>query len=78
MSRFQRWMLSRITRDLVIQGPWHQDRITEYYEIMHRAARREFFEDNRPTLDDFLQECHSDAASNDYDKIRYRQYEVVL
>ena len=77
MTNLYRWILSRIAKKLVIQGPQHQEHITEYYEIMHYAARKEFYEDNRPTLDDFLQECHSDAASNDYGKIRYRSYEVT-
>lgn len=76
MTHFQKWVLRRISRDLVIQGPRHQTRITEYYEIMHRAARKEFFEDNRPTLDDFLCECHTDAASDDYAKIRYKYVEI--
>ena len=75
MTRFQKWILNRISRDLVIQGPEHQARITEYYEIMHRAARKEFVEDNRSTLDNFLRECHTDAASNDYEKIIHKYIE---
>ena len=76
MTRFQKWMLKRIARVLVFQGPEHQVRITAYYEIMHRAARREFREDNRVTLDDFLRECHTDAAGNDYMRIMYKCVEI--
>lgn len=61
LTWFQRWMLKRIARDLVRQGPMHSERITEYYRIMAAAAREEFTEDNRPTLSAFLRECHEDA-----------------
>jgi hypothetical protein len=57
MTRFQRWILKIICRDLVKQGP-HERNIREYYNILREAATAEFTEDNLPTLNDFLTECH--------------------
>jgi len=56
-----RFLLRRICRKLVRQGYSHKARITAYYRIMRQVAQKEFYEDNRPTLDAFLSECHSDA-----------------
>lgn len=58
MSWLQRFLLRRLARELVVQGPSHQGNITEYYAILAEAARVEFIEDNKPTLDGFLLECH--------------------
>jgi len=57
------WLLRCICRKLVIQGPLHAQRITEYYRIMREAAEAEFTEDNDPTLTAFLRECW-DTADN--------------
>jgi hypothetical protein len=57
-----RWMLRRICRKLVVQGPLHAKRITEYYRIMGEAAEAEFTEDNELTLVSFLRECWSNAT----------------
>ena len=56
-----RWLLRRICRKLVVQGPEHAGRITEYYRIMRAAAEAEFTEDNDPTLTAFLRECWDTA-----------------
>ncbi len=64
ITRFERWLLKSLTRRLVVQGPAHQDNITDYYRIMNDAARREFNEDNKPTLDDFLMECQEQSLGN--------------
>ena len=61
MNKFEKWLLRGLCRRLVIQGPQHQGNITEYYEVMTEAARKEFNEDNKITLDDFLAECHQDS-----------------
>ncbi len=65
MSSFQRWMLGRIVNRIVIQGN-HRNRIVEFYSILVSAARKEFTEDNKPTLDGFLEECHQEALENKY------------
>lgn len=61
LTKFERYILKRICRRLVRQGWYHKRRITEYYKIMREAAQAEFTEDNRPTLNSFLRECHDDA-----------------
>lgn len=48
-------------KSLVRQGPQHKANITEYYRLMYEAAKAEFTEDNKPTLDAFLQECFDKA-----------------
>lgn len=53
-------VLKNICKRIVKQGPLHQARITAYYKIMREAAEKEFTEDNKPTLDAFLQECFSE------------------
>jgi hypothetical protein len=53
-------ILKNICKRIVKQGPLHQARITAYYKIMREAAEKDFTEDNKPTLDAFLQECFSE------------------
>ena len=65
LTRTTDFLLRRICQKLVRQGPFHQARITAYYRIMHEAARKEFTEDNVPTLNGFLQECHEAATKRD-------------
>lgn len=61
MNWLTKYLLNRICKQLVEQGPEHQYRITEYYKIMWNAANKEFTEDNDPSLKEFLKECHSNA-----------------
>ena len=56
-----RWLLRRICRKLVEQGPEHAVRIREYYRILREAAEAEFTEDNAPTMTAFLRECWGTA-----------------
>lgn len=60
MNKFQRWLLQRIARTVVVQGN-HKNRIIEFYKILMDAAQNEFTEDNKLTLDDFLEDCHTRA-----------------
>ena len=64
MTRFERWMLKRITKRIVIQSHEHRNNIIEYYNIIYDAVKKEFYEDNKITLDSFLSECH-DITLND-------------
>ncbi len=61
ISPVTRFLLRRICWKLVLQGPLHKRRITEYYRIMQEAAQEEFFEDFGPSVDAFLKECHAEA-----------------
>ena len=58
MSDFQRWLVRRIALFVVTQGG-HKDRIVEFYKILTVAAREQFTEDTKPSLDSFLEECHT-------------------
>ena len=64
MNRFEKWLLRKLCNRLVIQGPQHKEFITDYYRVMAEEARKEFNEDNKPTLDCFLTECHSNALKD--------------
>jgi hypothetical protein len=61
MSEIYRIILRHICSRIVIQGPWHESNITEYYKIMSDASKREFYEDNYPTLKGFLEDCNESA-----------------
>lgn len=60
MSKFQKWMLRKIASKVVIQGE-HHPRIIEFYRIFIDEARKQFNEDNKITLDSFLEECFKEA-----------------
>ena len=58
MTKFQRWMLRKITERIVVQSPSHYGNIHDYYQIMNDAVKAEFTEDNIPTRNGFLTEIH--------------------
>ena len=45
----------------MVQGFDHKQNIIEYYKVMQQAAKEHFTEDNKPTLDGFLTDCHKEA-----------------
>lgn len=61
MTKLYALILKEITRKIVIQGFSHREDIIRYFEFLIEAARREFTEDNEPTLNDFLEECFKEA-----------------
>lgn len=61
MSKLQKWLLMRIAREVVIQGYDHRRRIINFYKILVDAARCEFREDDKVSLDCFLRKCHEEA-----------------
>ncbi len=61
MNSLYRYLLKYICKKLVVQGFDHKQNIIEYYRIMQEAAENEFTEDNKPTLDGFLTDCHKEA-----------------
>lgn len=61
MNWFERWIIERVLYRIVVQGPNHQQNVTGFYKLVADAARNEFTEDNKPTLDHFLTECHKDS-----------------
>lgn len=62
-------MLAKIARKSVIQGG-HKHNITAFYEMLVKAARREFTEDSEETLNQFLTECHSDGFMVEQPRLR--------
>ncbi len=54
-------ILHWIVRKIIVQGTRHKCNITAYYRVMAEEARKQFCEDNKPTLDAFLKECHEDS-----------------
>jgi hypothetical protein len=63
LSKLTEYTLKKITRKIVWQGG-HKQRIIRYYQILTEAAREEFMEDNKVTLDDFLSECHGESLND--------------
>ncbi len=56
MNKFHKWLLKRIAKDVVVQGN-HVKRVEEFNKILIDAAREQFTEDNKPTVDMFLRTC---------------------
>ncbi len=61
LTKVERFMLRWVARRLVVQSPHHKAKMTAFYRVMREAARKSFYEDNKVTLDSFLQECFDDA-----------------
>ena len=60
MTRLQGAIIRYILKGIVRQGG-HAERIIAWHRLLIQAAEREFSEDNRATLTDFLRECHEQA-----------------
>lgn len=63
MNSLYRYLLKHICKRIVVQGFNHKENVIEYYQIMQHAAENEFTEDNKPTLDGFLEDCHKEARN---------------
>lgn len=61
MTNLQRWLLKKVFRSLVQQGPHHTDNIREVQELLTDAAGAEFYEDNIRTLHNFMLEQFTDG-----------------
>lgn len=61
---FEEVLLKILAERATVQGPFHKKKITKYFGTMIQEARKEFNEDNKPTLDHFLKECFNDALDN--------------
>lgn len=56
MTRFQKWMLRGILREVVRQDGYQEQKITQLYAQIREAVEQEYYEDNKPTIDSFLTE----------------------
>jgi len=61
ITKFQMFVLDWVARKIVIQSHEHKRNIVQYYKIVADAARDQFREDNRYTLNDFLDECFKES-----------------
>ena len=61
MTKLERWLLKQVAKRLCTQGYDHKHNIIDYYSIMANAAKAEFTEDTRPTLNAFLRSCFNIA-----------------
>jgi hypothetical protein len=61
ISKVQHWLLKKLIRDNVRQGPHHNENITEMLRLVVESCRDEFYEDNDATQRYFIQE-RFDAA----------------
>lgn len=61
LNRFERWLLKGLIQKIVRQDTHHQQAITGLYQSIYDQARKTFYEDNKATLDDFLDECYEDG-----------------
>ena len=61
LNRFEKWMLNKILKKIIRQECNHQKNITALYGEIYARAREAFYEDNKPTLDSFLDECYEDG-----------------
>ena len=62
LTQFEQYMLKKIARKAVSKGR-HLDNIKYYYEVLNMEADREFFEDNKTTLNSTLTEIHQNSLS---------------
>lgn len=70
ITYLQLTILTWIARKIVTQSHRHHYNITMYYHVMYEAAKAEFREDNKDTLDCFLEGCHKVAGELDNDHTR--------
>jgi len=53
--------LKKIASRIVVQSHEHRENIIRFYRTLVEEAMEQFREDNRPTLEWFLKECHEEA-----------------
>ena len=72
ITRFERWMLKRIFKRIVIQSEHHQNNITETFQMMRDACNEQFTEDNAPTMDAFMLDCIEPTLQSEHFSDRVR------
>lgn len=56
MNKFETWLLKRIIKREVRQGPEHPKKIVDLYKMIRVACENEFYEDNTVTMNSYLTE----------------------
>lgn len=62
------FILAQIIKSLIRQGPNQINNIVTYYSLLRKRFEEYYTEDNKPTVDLFLVECH-DLANGIQTKI---------
>ena len=65
ITKLQIKILKWIATKIVIQSCQHKKNIIMYYKILGDAARKEFTEDNKITLDSFLSDCFNTSINKE-------------
>ncbi len=65
-NKFEKWFLRMLCKRLVIQGRNHETNIIAYYRVINEEAQKQFTEDNLPTLNGFLSDCHDKSLLTSY------------
>ena len=63
MTRLEEWFLKRIIAKEVKHGN-HAERIAHLFDLIYQACKKEFVEDNAPTLNAFLLEQFTSIGQN--------------
>ena len=64
--RIIKWYLSFKVR----QGPHHRDNIVMLYALIVEATENEFTDDNKPTINKLLLDCHAESLTAKYLKTK--------
>jgi hypothetical protein len=56
----------KIPKQKVRQNHDHDEYVKELFKSIIVACRKEFYEDNRPTLEGFMDECYEKAKTECY------------
>lgn len=64
MKKLKEWLLKRLIREQVKQGPNHERNIREMYRTIRLACQDEFYEDNQLSLDLYLRDRFEDAIKS--------------
>ena len=65
MNKLERWLLTRLIRKQIAQGPLHPQNIEGIYRVVREACSAEFNEDSNASLNGYLQERFEAAQSPD-------------
>lgn len=65
MNTVERYFVKQLMEREVTQGYDHTKNIRDLFRMICRAAREEFTEDNKPTLDAFLREQFESALADE-------------
>lgn len=74
ISKLHHWLLKKLIRDNIRQGPHHHNNIEEMLRLVVTSSQEEFTEDNDATQYAFLRGRFEDAIEREMDyhhKMRY-------